>query len=1083
MNIKKEILSGVEKYLDKALDDYTENRKMTIDDLSTKVRLRDSIDNILMLESDKKLTAFVEPYLEALNESVREELLVESFISGLNTFSYLDAADTELSALKGRADKLKQEIDLVKIVDQMKNTGSAYLVDIIEDRVACYVENKTASNKNLLLSLLSNFEYDDYVRLIMEIVRRDTSIENFRDGGLINEQVNLSQYLTTSDMYSPVLYLNENACLFNVGGNYYTRSKKGDKISRIKKEDVAKLNKDFHLLCEAVNLPNVLIKNGAIEYMYGNDILVDINENELLINGKRANIETLMDPNLSYLEYGINDYDFAFTTKVLYEGFHKIANVDFVKRFILNENNSIYADLFTLGNYKALAIADDEMVSTKFYSNVNNMQQSTILNEHFGINVSKLFESEKDNEFKEKVQETKNKYETKLQEFVETRNELIKLEKEQSGDKELLTAIKSITDDIKELKNKYLTFQKNVRSKMKPNQVKHKDIKELKEDDGGDDTDNIKNYIIEIEGKENVHPDDVSNPIGDEESIQDTDFDMDMGMQLEPSDDDMDFGGNMDFDIDDFDFDFDSDDDMEEIDLDDEDDEDFTDTDDDGEFETPDFKSDDSITMSMINIDDMDDMDDMEDDMYLDDIDNELGYDPASLFDPDDLENGFEDFTSNSAVPENDKFKIDRIEFTRDIKGKLGTCGYIVAYMPEVDNGIIKSMPTKIEFSICKDGGEQAIDNIKLSSDVTVSPEQYHQIIGMISNTTMYRDVMASSKDDLLDKDTKNSKNDIEDLALDLDVDDLENDPEIEVISSGLFESITMNVKAGKNKIKRIKRVIESEEDVFGENGDFSELEMPTVNLDVKDIMNEPMDNGGEKEKDHFLFLLKAFEQCNYIFDTDDDNDMFVEIKTKEDILLEDDIVGDDMDLAIVDIDYNGTESEILIIYKDKQLYIVKDESIISSINAEMLNDEHLIDLLAEDEDLIIIDPIGDVEFSTVIEYIGDKINSIIEVDGFKVDIVVDEKLVYLDEALRFYKMDKGLEETNDLITYDAGDSFLGKEGEFGSDIDKEMASKVEIARKKIESKKGKEESLPKIKFIKGKKPEVKFEEKNDLFN
>ena len=158
MNIKKEILSGVEKYLDKALDDYTENRKMTIDDLSTKVRLRDSIDNILMLESDKKLTAFVEPYLEALNESVREELLVESFISGLNTFSYLDAADTELSALKGRADKLKQEIDLVKIVDQMKNTGSAYLVDIIEDRVACYVENKTASNKNLLLSLLSNFE-------------------------------------------------------------------------------------------------------------------------------------------------------------------------------------------------------------------------------------------------------------------------------------------------------------------------------------------------------------------------------------------------------------------------------------------------------------------------------------------------------------------------------------------------------------------------------------------------------------------------------------------------------------------------------------------------------------------------------------------------------------------------------------------------------------------------------------------------------------------------------------------------------------------------------------------------------------
>ena len=81
-------------------------------------------------------------------------MLYESFINGMSQWNYLNAVDTEMSALKERISKYKQEIDLTKILEMMLQTQSYYIVPLIESCVVSYMNNKKCSYKSYVKTIM-----------------------------------------------------------------------------------------------------------------------------------------------------------------------------------------------------------------------------------------------------------------------------------------------------------------------------------------------------------------------------------------------------------------------------------------------------------------------------------------------------------------------------------------------------------------------------------------------------------------------------------------------------------------------------------------------------------------------------------------------------------------------------------------------------------------------------------------------------------------------------------------------------------------------------------------------------------------
>ena len=124
-------------------------------------------------------------------------------------------------------------------------------------------------NKAILKQRLQAFEYDPFVRDILNVVMHDLSMENTV---YLGESVeNINSVVHTEKIFSPVKYIKENECVFNVKGTYYNR--KGNTITRLSKSSVNNLDESFKTLCNLINHPAVSIDdmNNVISIYEGND--------------------------------------------------------------------------------------------------------------------------------------------------------------------------------------------------------------------------------------------------------------------------------------------------------------------------------------------------------------------------------------------------------------------------------------------------------------------------------------------------------------------------------------------------------------------------------------------------------------------------------------------------------------------------------------------------------------------------------------------------------------------------------------------------------------------------------------------
>jgi hypothetical protein len=514
-------IDEVKKIVKKSLKESKENDKKVVDAINESklsnvrdvLRLDMSIDAIVRKESkNEKLRAFCESYSNAIRNGKSQYALYEAFISGLSQWNYLNAVDTEISALNDRIGKYKQEINLMKIVDAMKESTSYYIVPLIESSVAAYMKNKNGNTRVMLRQACDAFMFDPFVKDLMNIVDKDLSISNLNYMGEALEAN--ATYTNKKNIYSPILYVKENETAFNVGGVYY--SSKGSNISKLSKSDVNNLNESFKHACNCLNDYNVSINEATDDiliYSDTNNKKAVINESGIFINDEKIELKELKNP--VYKIY-CNDDKFYDTVCTIAESFDTIAPINFVKRVeLINSDRSV--DVFKLKN--TISIALNESGFATFYRNINPIQCKNYINEHMGLNVTSIFEDvlPSQEKIEEEINDTKSSYESYLEELKEKRSILSKL-KEEDGDvdeEETNKAIDLIDKEIDDITKDYKEYQKNVDDYTGKSTNKEKskdsDIKSVSVDLEDEVTEPITDEFPPTDGTNTLSDDDLSN--------------------------------------------------------------------------------------------------------------------------------------------------------------------------------------------------------------------------------------------------------------------------------------------------------------------------------------------------------------------------------------------------------------------------------------------------------------------------------------------------------------------------------------------------------------------------------------------
>lgn len=512
-NKKDDLLSKFSNFLDENLKEET-NKPLNLSSIDNGIKLVESIDNILAKEgSNNQLVSFVTQYKNAIADGCREEMLYETFTQGLGQFGYLRAVDTELSALKERIGKAKQNIDLTKILEIMNNTTSYYIVPLIESDIVDYMKEKTPNKRVLLIHHLNTFQHDPYVRQIINCVNLDNELPGLMVSESLEYGANTKAH--TEKVYSPVQYIRENECVFNVNNTFYI--KKGNHVSKLAKDNIGSLNESFVALCQLVNDPRVEITDDFIMLYHKNNV-VKINESEAIINGAAPESkESLRRLNEMYVKYDNYDTELYVMSSLLLENFNKIAEVPFVKHISLNESEDLSLDLFKIKNNIFITTHNNVLRQHTFYRNVNPIQCANIINEHLNIEAEALFEDLMPNQDKIKkgLKETKEAYEERIKALKEKKEELESVMSEADDEESIKAALADIDSDIKDTEKEYKEWQEQA-DKFSNGDEADSETDSLSDKYKEDDEEGSKEDIISIEKDDaGSEEDNLEEPLSD----------------------------------------------------------------------------------------------------------------------------------------------------------------------------------------------------------------------------------------------------------------------------------------------------------------------------------------------------------------------------------------------------------------------------------------------------------------------------------------------------------------------------------------------------------------------------------------
>lgn len=461
---RKKIMESVDAYIDARVEESNAeeaaklNEKAHYTDIDNNIRLMETISGIKKHCSNARLDAVMNEYVNALAHGEREECIYETFMNRVQPFDYLNEVKDSLAEMNDRASKSKTPIEITKILEFMnKDREWSYIVPLIEDFALDYEKDPSTSKRNILMNQLRLYDSCPYVANIMTTVNATD-----HESGYVRENAEfIREHAHMDKIFSPVQYIKENECVFAVENQFYV--KKGSTVSKLSKSSVGNLSESFIALSKFVNDSDVTINedDNTIELATA-DGYMTISEGCVMIGDNKETPETLKNANFMHAKYESYDDLTFLKAAFLCENINNIASLDFVHKVALNESDAKTLDLFKVRNNLFVTAHDNINEEHTFYRSVNPIQLKTIINKHFGMNVSNLFEDLLPNQDKieKMINETRHEYENKIDTLVEMRE---KYKNADVSDPDINEGIKNIDHDLAAVKKEYSRFQSMIK--------------------------------------------------------------------------------------------------------------------------------------------------------------------------------------------------------------------------------------------------------------------------------------------------------------------------------------------------------------------------------------------------------------------------------------------------------------------------------------------------------------------------------------------------------------------------------------------------------------------------------------------
>ena len=322
-----------------------------------------------------------------LNRNVKEYSLVYNFISELESFSWDDSAKEIAESLKEKASLLSREIEIAKVLEAIKNSGSASFYSELTETLNQWLVSESKSN-GLLAKNISQWSFNPVVRGLVNFLNIDESQDRRR----LEIPISSNGESTVGKVYSPIMFEN-GSTLFYINGSVFEASTK--EFGKVPNSVLSKLPSEYTNLIESFNKPYVKVTENGISIQLGKKIvrLIEENDSVSVYLGKDklrfgdANGLAKLIGFESSAYYGVNENEVIRTIMNLYQNYDNIVELDFAKSISSKIYEGVAVNLFKWNDQIYLQKVNEGMRENSLFK-VSGSQAVALVKDYMRYDIS-----------------------------------------------------------------------------------------------------------------------------------------------------------------------------------------------------------------------------------------------------------------------------------------------------------------------------------------------------------------------------------------------------------------------------------------------------------------------------------------------------------------------------------------------------------------------------------------------------------------------------------------------------------------------------------------------------------------------
>jgi hypothetical protein len=355
-----------------------------------KLGILESIQKIkgLSISEYPKVKIICEQYSNLiLNKNVPEFSLIHGFIGELESFKWDVSISPILEELKEKSEILVREIEVAKVLESIKNSGSASFYSDLSESLNSWLlsENKSSG---LLAKEISRWSFNPVVRNLVNFLNVNEASDSIK----LELPIKAQNESNVDRIFSPVLIDGE-VTLFTAGNSIFKIS--NDELIRLSEKEIASLSPEYVSLVNACLRPYVQITESGITIRLGKKSvsLIEEGENVSVYLGKsKLNFRSVGEfAKILGLEsanhFGVNESQVVGDIINIYSNYKSIVELDFAKSITSNIYEGVSINLLKWNNNIYLQRINSAMRENSVYK-VNGSQAVKMVKDFLRYDIS-----------------------------------------------------------------------------------------------------------------------------------------------------------------------------------------------------------------------------------------------------------------------------------------------------------------------------------------------------------------------------------------------------------------------------------------------------------------------------------------------------------------------------------------------------------------------------------------------------------------------------------------------------------------------------------------------------------------------